>query len=98
MRCGSSAMQRGRLFDLSVADHFKQNTSRAIASHRSLSSADGKSTSVEFAATYALTYAPFSSLRRFLVRIARHPTLARSSLLQDFLESTQWVRRRGQAA
>jgi hypothetical protein len=33
----------------------------------------------------------FASLDRFLQRIARHPTLARASLTQAFLESTEWV-------
>lgn len=31
------------------------------------------------------------SLNRFLQRLARHPTLARATLLQDFCESTEWV-------
>ena len=39
--------------------------------------------------SHALT---LGSLKRFLIRIARHPTLARSTLLQAFFESTEWVR------
>ncbi|KAK9894591.1 hypothetical protein P389DRAFT_98607 [Cystobasidium minutum MCA 4210] len=31
-----------------------------------------------------------ADLNRFLHRLTRHPTLARSTLLQDFLESTEW--------
>lgn len=31
------------------------------------------------------------SLHRFLQRLARHPTLQRSTLLRAFFESTEWV-------
>lgn len=31
------------------------------------------------------------SLHRFLQRIARHPTLQRSTLVRAFFESTEWV-------
>jgi sorting nexin-4 len=33
-----------------------------------------------------------NSLHRFLQRIARHPTLQRSTLVRAFFESTEWVR------
>jgi hypothetical protein len=33
------------------------------------------------------------SLQRFVDRIARHPTLQRSQLVNDFLQSTEWVSR-----
>lgn len=32
------------------------------------------------------------SLERFLQRLARHPSLSRTALFQNFLESTEWVR------
>jgi len=31
-------------------------------------------------------------LHRFLLRLARHPTLQRSTLVRAFFESTEWVR------
>jgi sorting nexin-4 len=31
-------------------------------------------------------------LQHFMDRLARHPTLQRSVLVNDFLQSTQWVR------
>lgn len=32
------------------------------------------------------------SLQRFLERVSRHPKLSRTSIFQNFLESTEWVR------
>lgn len=37
------------------------------------------------------------SLHKFLERLARHPKLSRTSLLKEFLESSQWVRHACQA-
>ena len=37
-------------------------------------------------------YVSHASLQRFASRIARHPTLQRSQLVSDFLQSSEWVR------
>ena len=36
---------------------------------------------------------PIHRLHRFLQRLARHPTLQRSTLVRAFFESTEWVTR-----
>ncbi len=42
-------------------------------------------------ATRTTLMAPDGSLHRFVQRIARHPTLQRSTLVRAFFESTEWV-------
>lgn len=79
-----------------------QSTSRATGSDQSLWKSAVKSEQVSSTSLQGLqclclttmasqTSLGTTSLNRFLQRLTRHPTLARSTLLQDFLESTEWV-------
>ena len=61
-----------------------------IASVRSSWSGDVWSTQL-YPPGPAFAHFPGGSLDRFLQRLARHPTLQRSTLLRAFFESTEWV-------
>lgn len=97
MRCARTSRQTqtgyGSLMHVRE-DLFKshtQNISLAIDSALNFLNAEDLSTFPKVV-THIVPHS-LLSLHRFLQRIARHPTLQRSTLVRAFFESTEWVRR-----
>lgn len=95
LRCSRSAGQASVRYMLYHYIWFvlksPQNTSLETDSARNLWSVDVSSKScAERVPKQNLNHT--TSLHRFLQRLARHPTLQRSTLVRAFFESTEWVR------